>query len=326
MKSKILKMLREQEKFISGQEICDSLGISRTAVWKYMNQLKGEGYEIESVSNKGYHLTALPDIISVQEVQSQLSTIAFGQEMYFFDEIDSTNNYIKKIAENGASHGSLAIAECQTGGKGRRGRVWKSPKGSGIWMSYLLRPTIPPYSASMLTLVAGLAVAKVLSEVSGMEAKIKWPNDIVINSRKVCGILTEMSADPDMINYVVVGIGINVNTKEFPEDIAQTATSLRIEMGSQANRSSIIAKICKVFENYYEKFCRTCDMTELIDEYNKHLVNVDREVRISELDGEYTGVAKGIDKDGQLLVEMSDGSVKAVFAGEVSVRGLYGYV
>lgn len=326
MKSKILKMLREQKDFISGQEMCDTLGISRTAVWKYMNQLKNEGYEIESVSNKGYHLVSLPDIISVQEVKSQLKSQIFGQELYFFDEIDSTNNYIKKIAENNASHGSLAIAECQTGGKGRRGRVWESPKGSGIWMSYLLRPTIPPYSASMITLVAGLAVAKVLSEVSGLDAKIKWPNDIVVNSHKVCGILTEMSADPDMINYVVVGIGINVNTKSFPEEIAQVATSVRIETGKQYSRSEIIARICESFEEFYEKFCETSDMSLLIDEYNRHLVNVDREVRISELTGEYTGTARGIDKEGQLLVELPDGNIKAVFAGEVSVRGLYGYV
>lgn len=326
MKSRILKMLREQENFISGQEICDSLGISRTAVWKYMNQLKNEGYEIESVPNRGYRLVSLPDIISEQEIKSQLTTTAFGREVYFFDEIDSTNNYIKKIAENGAGHGSLAIAECQTGGRGRRGRAWKSPKGTGIWMSYLLRPAIPPYSASMLTLVAGLAVSRVLSEVTGIEAGIKWPNDVVMNGHKVCGILTEMSADPDIINYVVVGIGINVNTREFPEDIAEVATSLRIETGRQHNRSGIIAKICTDFENLYGKLCECGNMAALTEEYNKHLVNVDREVRISELQDSYSGIARGIDNEGRLLVELPDGSIKPVFAGEVSVRGLYGYV
>lgn len=326
MKGKILKLLRESEGFISGQDMCDRLGISRTAVWKYMNQLKKEGYEIEAVSNRGYRLVSLPDIITEQEVASQLKTKTFGRELYCLLEVDSTNNYIKKIAENGAGHGALAIAESQTGGKGRRGRGWASPKGSGIFMSYLLRPQIPPQSASMLTLVAGLSVSQALGAVSGLSAGIKWPNDIVVNSHKICGILTEMSADPDMINYVVVGIGINVNTKEFPADIADVATSLRQETGRSYNRSGVVAEVCKRFEENYEVFCAKGDMTELIEEYNRHLVNVKREVRISEPLGEYTGIAKGIDTEGRLLVELADGSVKAVFAGEVSVRGLYGYV
>lgn len=326
MKSKILKMLRESGEYISGQDICDSLGISRTAVWKYIKQLKEEGYEIEAVQNRGYHLLSTPDVMTEQEILSRLVTKKFGRRICCLMQVDSTNNYAKKIAEDGAEHGTLVVAESQSNGKGRRGRTWDSPRGCSIFMSYLLRPVLMPQSASMLTLVAGLSVSQAIGEVTQVIPYIKWPNDIVVNGRKICGILTEMSADPDMINYVVVGIGININMQSFPKELEDKATSLRNETGIVYNRSEIIAKVCQYFERNYEIFCEKGDMTDLIEEYNKHLVNVEREVRISDTANEYTGVAKGIDKDGKLLVEMPDGTIREVFAGEVSVRGLYGYV
>ena len=213
MKEKILKCLREAEDYVSGQELCQMFDVSRTAIWKVMNQLKEEGYVIDAVKNKGYRLVQTPDLVTADEVESLLETSWAARPVVYEEEQASTNQTAKMLAEQGASHGTLVVAERQVSGRGRRGRPWHSPKGSGIWMSILLRPQIHPMSASMLTLVAAMAVYDAISSrVEG--CAIKWPNDIVIDGRKVCGILTEMSSELDNIHYVVIGIGINVNTDE----------------------------------------------------------------------------------------------------------------
>lgn len=327
MKEKILRMLKEAEGYVSGQDICELLGVSRTAVWKNINQLKEEGYEIEAVQNRGYILKQTADSLSEFEIKSEINECEwFAEKIYFYDEIGSTNDECKKLAEEGAKHGTLVIAEKQTKGKGRRGRNWESPKGTGIWMTLLLRPDIEPYNSSGLTLVAAMAIDKAITEVTGLDAKIKWPNDIVVNGKKVTGILTEMSAQPEMINYIVIGIGINVNTEEFPEDIAKTASSLKIESGKTIKRSSIIALFGKYFEQYYARYIKTQDMSLLIDEYNKELINVDRQIKVLAKENSYTGIAKGINRHGELIVETENKELRNVVAGEVSVRGLYGYV
>ena len=214
----------------------------------------------------------------------------------------------------------------QTAGKGRRGRNWSSPKGSGIWMTFILRPQIGPDRASMLTLVSAMAVQKVIEKETGLKAVIKWPNDIVVNGKKVCGMLTEMSAELEWINYVVVGIGINANTKKFPEEIADVATSLSIELGRDITRSNLVAGFGAAFEGYYDRFIKNGDMSDLMDEYNKNLANLDNKVKILDPKGEYTGISKGINKEGELLVTDEDGNERIVRSGEVSVRGIYGYV
>ncbi|MBU5470021.1 biotin--[acetyl-CoA-carboxylase] ligase [Falcatimonas sp. MSJ-15] len=327
MKEKILRMLKETEGYVSGQEICELLGVSRTAVWKNINQLKEEGYEIEAVQNRGYILKQTADSLSEFEIKSEINGCEwFAGDIYFYHEIGSTNDECKKLAEEGAKHGTLVVAEKQTKGKGRRGRSWESPKGTGIWMTLLLRPDIEPYNSSGLTLVTAMAINKAVQEITGLDAKIKWPNDIVVNGKKVTGILTEMSAQPEMINYIVIGIGINVNTEEFPEDIAKTASSLKIESGKTIKRSSIIALFGKYFEQYYAKYIKTQDMSLLIDEYNKELINVDRQIKVLAKENSYTGIAKGINRHGELIVETENKELKNVVAGEVSVRGLYGYV
>ena len=327
LKEKILRMLKETEGYVSGQEICELLGVSRTAVWKNINQLKEEGYEIEAVQNRGYILKQTADSLSEFEIKSEINGCEwFAGDIYFYHEIGSTNDECKKLAEEGAKHGTLVVAEKQTKGKGRRGRSWESPKGTGIWMTLLLRPDIEPYNSSGLTLVTAMAINKAVQEITGLDAKIKWPNDIVVNGKKVTGILTEMSAQPEMINYIVIGIGINVNTEEFPEDIAKTASSLKIESGKTIKRSSIIALFGKYFEQYYAKYIKTQDMSLLIDEYNKELINVDRQIKVLAKENSYTGIAKGINRHGELIVETENKELKNVVAGEVSVRGLYGYV
>ena len=325
MKAALLSTLRNSKEYISGQELCERFGVSRTAIWKVMNQLKEEGYEIEAVSNKGYRILSVPDILSKSELESRFEhTEWIGKEVYYFDEIDSTNAKAKQIAEI-TPHGSIILADHQTIGKGRRGRNWVSPPDSGIWMSLLLKPDIMPDKASMLTLLMALSVSNAIVQVLGIENQIKWPNDIVINNKKVCGVLTEMSAEVDYVHYVVIGVGINVNMTEMHDEIKESATSLKREVGYHINRALLIENILINFEHDYTIFLKTNDLSNFKEVYNQKLINKDRQVKIIQRDTEFTGVAHGIRNNGELIVETETGFVN-VSSGEVSVRGVYGYV
>lgn len=252
----------------------------------------------------------------------------------------STNEDAGQLAKAGAEHGLLVVADTQSGGKGRRGRSWQSEPETTISMTLLCRPQFTVEKASMLTLVMGLAVAEAISELTGLSANIKWPNDIVVNHKKVCGILTELGTANGQIDYLIVGVGINVNngislspveTSEqkrtiiFGEELAGTATSLWLETGVELSREKLIAFCMEKFEQYYEKFVRDLDLHAMMDVYNSRLAGIDGEVRVLDPQGEYVGISRGIDAFGNLLVE-TEGVVKKVYAGEVSVRGLYGYV
>ena len=218
------------------------------------------------------------------------------------------------------------VADKQIAGKGRRGRNWESPSGCGIFMTLMLKPDINPNNASMLTLVSAPAVAKALADITGKDAKIKWPNDIVIDGRKVCGILTEMSAQFDYINNIVIGIGINVNNSSFPEEISATASSLRLLSGGKKyRRAEIIEKIMEYFEKYYSIFLETEDLSALVNEYDAMLVNMKKQVKVLDPKEPFEGKAMGITKTGELIVDTWE-SRKLVSSGEVSVRGIYGYV
>lgn len=331
MKKKILKQLRNAQGYVSGQSICDELGVSRTAVWKYINQLKEEGYVIEAVQNKGYRITGYPDILTETEIESQLLGELAVKRVVYAGQLDSTNNEAKRNAENGAPDGTLYITECQTGGRGRRGRQWISPAGSGIWMSLLLRPNLNPANASMLTIVAAMAVTAAVERVVreagySVDCHIKWPNDVVVNKKKICGILTEMSAEMDCIHFVVIGIGINVNTTEFDETIREMASSLYLETGKHIKRSEIVAAFAQEFTTYYGRFLKSGDLSSLAEDYNRMLINIGKQVQIQDRQDTFTGTALGIDSRGELLVQKEDGTRTVVSAGEVSVRGLYGYV
>lgn len=326
MKSEILRLLKENDAYISGQQLCEHFHVSRTAVWKVIEQLKKEGYQIEAVRNKGYRLIDSPDVMSRAEIESLMNTTWAGKKVVYYDETDSTNNQAKAYGEKGEAHGTLFVADMQASGKGRRGRVWVSPAGSSIYMTILLHPDVLPTKAPQLTLVMAMAVAEGIRKVTGLETKIKWPNDIIVHGRKVCGILTEMSTEIDYINYVVIGVGINVNQETFPEEIRDTATSLKIETGSSVRRSVLIATIMECFEQFYEVFMETEDLLGLQDRYNAMLVNLGREVRVLEPGNEYEAHALGINRTGELIVRTVDGQEKEIYAGEVSVRGVYGYV
>lgn len=326
MKEEILRLLRSADGYISGQELCNRFGVSRTAVWKAINQLKEAGYEIEAQQNKGYRLMAAPDLMTEAEIKSLMHTDWVAKEVLYFDTIDSTNTKAQELAEKGYPSGTLVVADKQESGKGRRGRSWVSPSGTGIFMTLMIKPDINPNNASMLTLVAALAVAKAITSVTGEEALIKWPNDIVVNGKKVCGILTEMNAQFDYINHIVVGIGINVHNESFPEEISQMASSLMIEAGGKRfHRAQIIAETMSYFEQYYDTFLKTQDLSALVREYDELLVNMNKAVRVLDPKEPFDGKAMGITPKGELIVDTWE-SRKLVSSGEVSVRGIYGYV
>lgn len=356
----ILTCLRGSGGYVSGQQLCERLGVSRTAVWKVINQLKAEGYRIESVSRKGYRLLESPeDILSESEIASRLTTKWAGRKLCYRDETGSTNNDAKRCGEEGHPHGTVVVADIQNAGKGRRGRAWQTIPGTALSFSILLRPSFPAERASMITLVMALAVAEAVEAAmgegvqgvgeaalkeggqgnlergtekpAGSAVTIKWPNDIVINRKKVCGMLTEMTMTPELdeIQYLVVGVGINVNNEspqEFQEEIRETATSLRIETGRRLNRAELLRDVLSRFEKHYETFLKTLDMSGLRETYQARLQGLGGEVRVLDPAGEYTGVSRGINDRGELIVERKNGERVAVYAGEVSVRGLYGYV
>lgn len=263
--------------------------------------------------------------MSREEILNRLRSEYMGRSLYYYEETDSTNARIRELAAAGAQSGTLAVADMQTAGKGRRGRGWVSPPGMNIYMSLLLRPDIDPSDAPMITVIMALAVCEAVE----VEAYIKWPNDVVVNGRKVCGILTEMDMQDGRIGDVIVGVGINVNRgdrESFPEEIRDTATSLKLECGHDVDRSGLIASVMEIFEKEYERFTAAGNLGFLKERYESRLVSLGKEVRVLDPRGEYTGISRGIDERGELLVETPDGSVHRVYAGEVSVRGLYGYV
>ena len=273
-----------------------------------------ESYE-EIVTGSIYNETTIAD---------QIHTKWAGKTVHFAREIDSTNLWIKRLAKEGAPEGTLALAEFQSAGRGRLGRSWEVPEGTSVMMSILLRPKFEPQYAPTLTLVMGMAVAKAVKKL-GFDVSIKWPNDVVVSHKKICGILTEMGVRDGKIDYAVIGVGINVNIKEFPEEMADKATSLYLESGKEFDRSQIPGLVMEAFEKYYEKFAATCDLSGLKEEYESILANYNQPVRVLAKEP-YEGVARGITDGGELLVEKTDGTIVAVSAGEVSVRGLYSYV
>lgn len=310
---------------MSGQELCDKFGVSRTAVWKSIQKLKAEGYQIEAVPNKGYCLTGVADILNKEELENLRNTEWTGNKVVYFEVTDSTNIQAKRLGEEGWPHGTLVVAGRQEAGRGRRGRTWESPGHTGVFMTVLLRPSFLPGQASMLTIVAAMAVTKAVRVKYGLDVQIKWPNDIVLNGRKICGILTEMNTEIDAINYVVIGIGINVSNERFGDDTAKVATSLRIEGGGEIRRAELIWAVWEAFEAYYGNFIKTGDLQGIKHEYDGYLVNIDRQVRVLDQKEPFTGTAHGITAHGELIVETDEG-IKRVSSGEVSVRGIFGYV
>ncbi len=247
----------------------------------------------------------------------------------FYDEIDSTNLEARRVSQGGAKQGLVVRADKQSAGKGRRGRSWESPAKENLYFSILLRPDILPQKAPMLTLVMAYSVVKALNRMictEGVALQIKWPNDVILSRKKVCGILTEMHLDGEQMDDVIIGVGINVNTTEFSEELQGKATSVRLETDIVLERETLLEQILREFEKQYQEFLRVQDLSFLQEAYNQLLVNRDCEVTVLEPGSEYCGLALGINELGELLVQKENGSIETVYAGEVSVRGVYGYV
>lgn len=326
MKNRILEILQHADGYVSGQQLCELLGVSRTAVWKNINSLKKQGYVIEGVNNKGYRLVNSPDVITKDKIYEHLRTDIFARDITYYDETDSTNTRAKLAAEDGAVHGALFVANRQNAGKGRKGHSWNSDKGTTISMTYLLKPSVDISCVSAITIVSAVAIARAFDRVKGLKPQIKWPNDVLSNGKKLVGILTEMSSEGLDINYVVVGIGINVYNSQFPEDIADKATSIFIENGEGYERSRLIAEISNEFEVLYNEFVKNKNLEFIVDEYNSYLVSKDRQVYVIEGDKRTEYTALGLSPDGGLLVKDEQGATHNIISGEVSVRGIYGYV
>lgn len=325
MKAKILALLRESGDYVSGQELCNRFGVTRAAVWKAIGQLRKEGYEIEAVQNRGYKLVA-SEVYGENELRSRIHTAWAGVELHFHRITGSTNLLAKQAGEEGAPHGALFVADEQTAGRGRRGRSWQSPPGANIYFTILLRPDFEPDQASMLTLVMAHSVADAICRLTGLEPMIKWPNDVLLENKKICGILTEMSLEREYIHYVVCGVGINVADQDFPEGVREHATAVETVWGRHISKGALLQAVMEAFERDYDAFAAAGDLSPLLESYNRRLVNLGRRVRVLDPKGEWEGTARGINARGELLVEDAEGAATAVYAGEVSVRGIYGYV
>lgn len=322
MQERVLSLLKQADGYLSGEEISRQLGVSRAAVWKAVKALREKGYVIDSVTNRGYRLASQPDLLDAPSIQAGLSTRTLGRNIVSLEVIDSTNEEAKRQGAAGAPDGTLCVAEQQTGGKGRLGRTWASPPGSGVWMSLLLRPQLAPQEATQLTLIVGLSVCRAIRRLTGCEAMIKWPNDIVIGRKKVCGILTELAADMEQIHYVVVGIGINANLSEFPGELQKKATSLFLETGHKIDRAALVRAVLEEFEANYDRFLT--DLTaDFITPYEALCVSLNRQVSVIRGGREITGQSIGLTKAGELLIRTEDGTTLEIGSGEVTVQGIY---
>lgn len=334
MNDEILRLLYQRGDFLSGEEISKALHISRAAVWKRIHRLEEEGYAIKAVTNRGYRLVGPPAGalygMALEEAFARLESPLWNR-LIFREELDSSNLEGKRwLAEHPDASGVVITCERQTAGRGRRGRTWDSPSGSGIWVSLVLKPAIRPADASMLTLVAGMAVRETIAQLYGLDARIKWPNDIIIDNRKVCGILTEMSMEDMEMTGVIIGIGINVTNHAFPEELLPIATSVSMELektgaGPVPDRTELLLSLLQHFERFYHVFLETHDLTGLAETYNACCINCGRRVHVIAPDGVYQALALGIDGRGELRLRLDDGTEKTVSSGEVTIRGVMGY-
>ena len=321
-KEDVLSLLEHADAPVSGEQMCRVLGISRAAVWKAMEALRADGYDIEAAPRRGYRLRACP--LSSAALEAHLAGAAWLTNLIVLPEVDSTNNYLKTLAANGAPDGTAVLSLKQTAGRGRRGRSFLSEPG-GLYLSFLLRPHVPPQQLLHLTALAGLCVCQAVEETTGMHAGIKWPNDPVLNGKKLCGILTELSAslETQETEYVVIGIGINCNQAAFPPEL-DMATSLRMETGAGVDVNALAAALLRRLHHMRETFLT--EKEAWISDFAAHCLNVGKDVQILHNGTCTQARATGIGPDAELLVAYPDGTTGAVSSGEVSVRGLYGYV
>lgn len=334
MKVKILSVLKAKPfGYVSGEALSKNLKVSRTAIWKCINELKREGYSIEASSRKGYRLMDTPDMLCHDELVTGWDGKVLGTDFIVLDSVDSTNNYAKKLASEGCREGTVVLAENQTAGRGRLGREWVSPKGSCIFLSVILKPQIAPSRVPVVTLAAAVSVVKVIEQMTGFRAGIKWPNDVVLGGRKVCGILTEMNSEIDRVNYMVLGVGLNISVQEtdFPEDIRSKAASLLTYARNEGlsfqvlKRNDIIKMLLSRLEEFYG-YIEAENTLPVIEEWKKYSVTLGSEIKLLWKGKECNGLAMDVTEDGNLLVRFEDGTLHEIVSGEISIRGMLGYV
>ena len=321
MRSNILDILRQANgAYVSGEDIARTMNVSRTAVWKHIRELKQAGYAIDSHSRSGYCLMETPDLLLPNEIQNGRKTKVLGKDIQYYKEVISTNNQAKLAAQQDAAEGTIIVSEAQTSGRGRLARGWYSPAEKGIWFSVILRPHFLPQEAPKCTLMAAVAIAKAIEKITELQVGIKWPNDILYNKQKLVGILTEMNAEMDCINYIIIGMGINVNIQknEFPLELQQIATSLAIIKGEKISRVKLLNEILFQIETLYN-IAQAEGFVKILEEWKKYSVTLGKTVDVIGINDTFAGVAMDIDADGALLVKTETG-IKRVLAGDVSIR------
>ncbi|MGE8204307.1 biotin--[acetyl-CoA-carboxylase] ligase [Heyndrickxia sp. NPDC080065] len=307
--------------FLSGQALADILGCSRTAVWKHIEELRKEGFELEAVRKKGYRIVSTMDRVTENEIRLGLNTNLLGNMIYYLESTDSTQKVAHQLSQEGCPEGTLVIAEEQTNGRGRLTRQWHSPKYTGVWMSLVLRPKLPPQKAPQFTLIAAIAVVQAIEELISVIPEIKWPNDILINGKKVTGILTELQADSDKIHSIIIGIGINVNQAEtdFPDELRSIATSLAIESGNKLSRSTLIQHILANLEKYYEIYMER-GFAPLKILWESYAISIGKEIIARTVTGSISGRAIGISDEGVLKIQDSNGVIHDIYSADIEVK------
>ncbi len=313
----ILGALKEAAAPLSGEALAARLGRSRAAVWKYINRLKALGYAIEGSPRRGYRLLGVPDKLLPAEITQGLKTRYLKGPIHHFETLPSTNDLAKELASRDAPEGSLVVAECQSQGRGRLGREWDSPPGVGLYASLLLRPPLPPTEMPQITLTTAVAVVRALRRATGVAPGIKWPNDLLVDGKKVGGILTEMETESDRIRFLVVGLGLNVNNREFPPPLNLTATSLALVARSSFHRPEILRAWLEEFEALYDLFLNQ-DFGVILEEWREYNVTLGQTVTVRQGPREISGLALEVAGDGALLVRQRTGEVIRVTSGEIA--------
>jgi BirA family biotin operon repressor/biotin-[acetyl-CoA-carboxylase] ligase len=312
------ELLNNREVFLSGEDLSHRLHVSRTAIWKHIEELRKEGYSIEAVRKQGYRIVSIPDSLHASTILPHLKTEWLGQTLSVYEEVESTQYIAHRLAREGAATGTVVIADHQSAGKGRMGRKWHSPPGTGVWMSIILRPDVPLSSTPQLTLLSSVAVLRGILKATSVEVGIKWPNDVMIGRRKVAGILTELSAEADRVNYVIIGVGINVNQTEedYPPELREIATSLCIEKGEPIQRNQLIVHILKEWEELYEMYMKH-GFLPIKTLWEAYAVSIGKTIVARTLHGHYEGLAKGITEEGVLLLEDAEGMVHKIYSADI---------
>lgn len=314
MNEKILTLLRDRTTYVSGEEISSHLGISRSAIWKHIQELRQQGYEIVAIPHLGYELVSVPDRLLPSEITSNLNTKIMGREVYHYEMVSSTMDIAMDLGMKGAKEGVVVCTEGQYKGRGRLARFWSSPKNRGIYFSLILKPKISPAESPKLTLLSAVAVCLAIRKIAKLDCLIKWPNDLIINNKKVGGILTEMNAEMDMVRFVVIGIGINVNTPESL--LPPKATSLKEQSGGRVSRVELTKDILKNIEREYILFQKE-GFKVIIEKWRKFSTTLGHRVRVQFHEEDIEGQAFDIDDDGALLVRRDSGFVQRITAGDI---------